>query len=146
MKIELRRFSHSARLSHETVAFAADVWVDGVKRGTAENECQGGPNNIHPRELAVEIDAYAKTLPPSVAYGTTLSYDADFLMSTIVSNVLIEKDLKKLLKRKTVFIAEGKMFEMKAPHRPLNIHAERGVILNDLPFEEALKLYKEHGK
>ncbi len=141
MKIELRRFTHSERLSHETAAFAADVYVDGVKRGTAENEGQGGPNIIHPRELAVEIDAYAKTLPPCEAYGTTLSYDADFLMSTIVSNVLIEKDLKKLLKKKTVFITGGMLYEMKAPHRPGAY--ENATILNDLPFADALKLYKE---
>ncbi len=146
MKIELRRFSHSPRLSHETVAFAADVWVDGVKRGTAENEGQGGPNNIHPRELAAEIDAYAKTLPPAPPMfgGGPLSYDADFLMSTIVSNLLLEKDLTKLLKKKTVFVIGGKMYEMKLPHRP-GAH-EQATVLNDLPFADALKLYKAQGK
>jgi len=144
MKIELRRFTHSERLSHETVAFAADVYVNGVKRGTAENEGQGGPNNIHPHALYLEIDAYAKTLPPSVAYGTTLEYDADFLMSSIVANVLVEKDLKKALKKKTLFVVGGKMYEMKAPHRP-GAH-EQATVLNDLPFDEAFKLYKKQGK
>lgn len=146
MKIELRRFSHSERLSHETVAFAADVYVDGVKRGTAENEGQGGPNNIHPHALRAEIDAYAKTLPPAPPmYGAgPLSYDADFLMSTIVANLLIEKDLKRVLKKKTVFIVGGKMYEMKAPHRPGA--SEGAVVLNDLPFEDAFKLYKAQGK
>lgn len=144
MKIELRRFSHSPRLSHETVAFAADVYVDGVKRGTAENEGQGGPNSIHPLALHLEIDAYAKTLPPCEAYGATLSYDADFLMSTIVQNVLVEKDLTKALKKKTLFVLGGKVYEMKLPHRPKA--EEKATVLNDLPFPEALKLYKDNTK
>lgn len=64
MKIELRKFSHYPRLSQETDAFNADVYVDGVKRGTAKNDGHGGPNMIHPRELNDQIEAYAKTLPP----------------------------------------------------------------------------------
>lgn len=146
MKIELRRFVHYPRMSEETVAFNADVWVDGKKRGTVQNEGCGGPNNIHPIELHLEIDAYAKTLPPAPrAYGGgPLSYDADFLMSTIVSNLLIEKDLTKALKKKTVFLIGGKMYEMRLPHRP-GAH-EQATVLNDLPFAEALKLYKAQGK
>ncbi len=149
MKIELRRFVHYPRMSEETVAFNADVYVDGVKRGTASNEGHGGPNNIQPLALDREIEAYAKTLPPSPpspgmeSFGP-LSYNADFLMSTIVSNLLIEKDLAKLLKKKTVFVVGGKMYEMRLPHRPGAY--EQATVLNDLPFADALKLYKEHGK
>lgn len=144
MKIELRRVSHSPRLSHETEAFAADVYVNGAKRGTVENEGQGGPNNIHPHTLWAEIEAYAKTLPPDEAYGMTLPITADYLISKILSDHLIEKDLKKLLKRRTVFVAGGKMYEMKLPHRP-DAH-EGAIVLNDLSFDEAFKLYKNQGK
>jgi hypothetical protein len=64
MKIELRKVAHSARLSRETAAFSADLYIDGVKRATVENDGHGGPNMVHPWQVGKEIDDYAKTLPP----------------------------------------------------------------------------------
>ena len=53
MKIELKRFSYNARLSEETNAFAADIWVDGKNVGFAKNDGHGGNTMVHikPNEL-----------------------------------------------------------------------------------------------
>lgn len=69
MKIELKRFTTNARLSQETTAFAADVWVDGKKAGHAENDGHGGNTNVHLHLLAPEqraaVEAHCKALVPA---------------------------------------------------------------------------------
>jgi hypothetical protein len=66
MKIELKRFTTNARLSQETTAFAADVWVDGKKAGTAENDGHGGNTNVRlDRAVRDVVEAYGKTLVPA---------------------------------------------------------------------------------
>lgn len=63
MNITLKKLRIVERLSQETTCFTADVYVDGVKAGTAENHGQGGPTNIHPFALRDRMEAHAKTLP-----------------------------------------------------------------------------------
>lgn len=141
MKIELRKVAHYPRLSQETDAFNADLYIDGVKRATVENDGHGGPNMVHPWQVMKEIEAYAATLPPEEMFGRMVPISGDYLISKILGDHLVEKDLKKLLKSKTVFVLDGKCFTMKAPHRP---HEAQAQILNDLPLEKALELYKKH--
>lgn len=143
MKIELRKVAHYPRMSQETEAFNADVYVNGVKRGTVENDGHGGPNMIHPHTLEAEIEAYAKTLPPDVSEYGELPYSADFLISTILEEHLLQKELTRRLKKNTIFVKDGKCYVMKAPARPRQAVAH---ILNDLPIEEAVKLYKQFAK
>lgn len=67
MNIELRKLSISVRLSEETTAFAADVYVNGTKAGYAKNDGQGGSTHVHiqPRDLHDRVEAYGKTLVPA---------------------------------------------------------------------------------
>ena len=66
MKIELRRITFNARLSRETNAFAADIYIDGKKAGTAENDGGGGETmvRIMPKELMQQAVAYAQSPRP----------------------------------------------------------------------------------
>lgn len=148
MKIELRKVSHYPRLSQETEAFNADIYIDGVKRGEVENDGHGGMNFIHPHTLAAEIDAYTKTLPPDPPmpgheeYGP-FAITADYLMSKLIEEHLIKKDLQKALKKKILFLRDGKIYETKGGF----INETPGLkILNNLPFDEALKLYVAYAK
>lgn len=66
MKIELKRFTTNDRLSQETTAFAANVWVDGKKVGTAENDGHGGSHTVHlDRSVRDQVEAHGKTLVPA---------------------------------------------------------------------------------
>jgi hypothetical protein len=142
MKIELKRISYNKRLSHETPAFAADVWVDGVKRGTVENDGNGGSDRIFPYALRAEIDAYAKTLPPVKAYGHTLPMDAELIFGDLLDKHLLSKDLQRILKAKTVFTkADGHLYERKGIG--LAAPADAVKVLNQIPFEEALEIYSQ---
>ncbi len=66
MNIELKRFTTNARLSQETTAFAADVWVDGKKVGYAENAGHGGNTMVHlDPSVRSAVEAHGKTLVPT---------------------------------------------------------------------------------
>jgi len=66
LKVELRRVSVSARLSEETTAFAADIWVNGKRVGYAKNDGRGGATSVSFSEPAMRhvVDAFAKPLQP----------------------------------------------------------------------------------
>jgi hypothetical protein len=141
MKIELRKITYNARLSEETPAFAADVYINGKKRGDVKNDGHGGPHMIHPRDLDVELGAHAKTLPPvpSPWGGEPLQRDADWVLSDLLFEHLNTRDLTRKMKAKTMFLRGGVLYEIKKPGVPKNAD----VILNDLPFEKALAEYRK---
>jgi hypothetical protein len=137
MKLELRRVSYNARLSQETSAYAADIWVDGVKRGSVENDGRGGANLVRPGSLADEIRAYCKTLPPVEYDFGPLPMSEDILFGRLLDAWLAERDLKKLLKKKMLFVRDQKLYQAGVTSQvPTGV-----VVLNTLPFEEAVKLY-----
>ena len=49
LKIELKKVSHNARLSQETPAYTAEIWVDGKFFCEASNHGHGGPDMHRPR-------------------------------------------------------------------------------------------------
>lgn len=68
MKIELKRIEFSERMSEETNAFAADLYINGKKVGYCKNDGCGGPTEYHAYtkeddEVIAEAEAYCKTLP-----------------------------------------------------------------------------------
>lgn len=71
MKIELKNIHHYPRMSEETEAFVADIYIDGQKIGYAKNEGCGGNTDYQgygakAYELLRQADEYCKTLPPEV--------------------------------------------------------------------------------
>lgn len=140
MKIELKNIKTNKRLSQETNAYSADIIVDGKKAGTVMNHGTGGPDFIEPAELAARISAYAKTLPPYTYYGKEFEHSADTLLADIFADATAKQDLTKLMKTKVVFIRNKHCYTSKV--RPI----DNAIILNDLAFDEALKLFKEYTK
>lgn len=97
MKIELRRFTTNARLSQETTAFAADVWVDDKKAGTAENDGRGGATLVRlDPSVRAEVEAHGKTLVPAeyaFVSGT------EWIVDQLVEAELQKREDKKFAKR-----------------------------------------------
>ncbi len=103
MKIELRRISHNARLSEETEAFAADLYIDGEKRGTVSNRGHGGCHDYSDWNTAKELNEYAKTLPRlkfPEAWGSPLG-DGDNTYAQSADS-LVDDELAKFLRAKAV--------------------------------------------
>jgi hypothetical protein len=68
MKIELKNVHFSERMSEETNAFTADLYINGKKVGEASNRGQGGPTDYfgitkEDKALIAEAEAYCQQLP-----------------------------------------------------------------------------------
>lgn len=97
MKIELKRFTTNARLSQETTAFAADVWVDGKKVGYAENAGHGGNTNVQlDRAVRDVVEAYGKTLVPAEYKFVS---GAEWVVDQLVEAELAKKSDKAFAKK-----------------------------------------------
>lgn len=162
MKIELKNVKYAAFNSEETHCFSATLFIDGVKAGTVRNEGHGGSDDFHPWELEKRIDEYAKTLPPidCTTFGGqgTMSSSASILIGDLMNEWLVTRDLKRRIAKKMLFTKKGKdgvfVVSFKAPQALDVIVRDKGmlaafahrhqadIILNALPFEEALKIFR----
>lgn len=71
MKIELKKIEYSERLSEETEAFSADLYINGKKAGEASNSGHGGSTGYRAYDaegmaLIREAEDWCKRLPPKV--------------------------------------------------------------------------------
>lgn len=161
MKIELKNIKHSEFASQETNCYQATIYIDGKKVGTVENDGHGGCDNVHPWQVAQQIDAYAKTLPktvcsfidPETAKPAEMEQTHETIFGDILTSWLMSKDLKRLMSKRIVFVKEdGNVYEtkaLKADQLKLNLAQSRlleklnaKTILNLLPFDQALNIYR----
>lgn len=98
MKIELKRFTTNARLSQETTAFAADVWVDGKKAGYAENDGHGGSTIVHlDPSVRAQVEAHGKTIVPTEYKSFTGG--AEWIVDQLVEAELAKRSDKSFAKK-----------------------------------------------
>lgn len=115
-RLELKSFKYSAFASHETDCFEATLYLDGKRLAIVSNSGQGGCTEVHPfgkkpyQEALAPLSEYIKTLPP-VEFGFapgTFDPDIDYVISELVEEKLVEKDVKKYAKKATILDADGK--------------------------------------
>jgi hypothetical protein len=116
MRLQLKNVYFSERLSQETNAFAADVYLDNRKFATAENDGHGGPTLVKSLnkkdELFNEAVKYAKNSPDIQTKflnedGLPVTYASN--LENQVDNMLVEwLERKQLVKnsRKGLYIED----------------------------------------
>lgn len=98
MNIELKRFTTNARLSQETTAFAADVWVDGKKAGHAQNDGHGGCTMVHlDPSVRDKVETQGKMLVPTEYKGFVSG--AEWLVDQLVDAELQKKSDRAFAKK-----------------------------------------------
>lgn len=159
MNITLKNVKYSEFMSQETNCFEAAIYIDGKRAGEVSNDGHGGANRYHPYALEATINDYAKTLPPVVYDWAGRSSNEEPLIieqdaDTITGNLIVEwlqaRDLKKTLSKYVVYTKDdGKIYQTKFkdhkaalahPDLMLRVGAKR--VLNFMPFEQAMALYK----
>ena len=162
MKIELKNIKYSGFASHETSCYEATIYIDGKKAGTVENGGYGGCDSVHPYQVAQQIDAYAKTLPkhicsfndPETGKPAEMEQTHETIFGEILTDWLHAKDLKRAMAKRILFTgADGKIREtvsLKADQLQLQLARNNlrealkaTAILNLMPFDQALKTYKQ---
>jgi hypothetical protein len=157
MQIELRHLKIVHRLSQETVCFTASLFLDGQPAGTVSNRGNGGGHEYSDWDAASRLDAYALTLPrrlfpPEWALGD-YAQTADSLIDDLVTDHQTRADLAKLLKTRVLFTGtDGKLRQTRTfkaeelqrllPDLTSKPPADWQRILNTLPFDEALAIFR----
>lgn len=163
MNLELKNVKYAAFQSHETHCFTASVYVDGKKVGTAENSGQGGPTSVYwdDKEAKAKVEKWVAKLPAVESdFGDGMSMllkDVEWVIDDLVTDWLLTKDLKRILKNRVVFTKKGVdgVFQTNTIKTPvMKILRDRPIkewyskwpnadqFLNLLPFEKALAIYK----
>ena len=103
MKVTLKNVYFSERLSEETNAFTADVYVDGKKVGYAKNDGHGGCTFVQPysetKKVFNECEDYLKTQPQLNIGSDENPFMIDCNMESMV-DYLFEKWLKEKEEKK----------------------------------------------
>lgn len=121
MNIELRNVRHSPSLSEDGYAFTADIWVDGVKAGTAANSGQGGATHVHQHELEKRMNAHAATLPdwvldpPGAPEPLSIKMTAEHIVDRLLDDHLLLKQYRRLMAKRIMYTKVGAkgVFETK---------------------------------
>lgn len=107
MKIELKNVKFYERMSEETNAFVADIFVDGKKVGYAKNDGHGGCTDIRQiggvnGELFVKCVEYCKNLPDHTwewdGVKHSMKNNIEIVVDDLFEKWLDEKEQKKLMK------------------------------------------------
>lgn len=107
MVIELKGVKFFERMSEETNAFVADVYVNGKKCGYAKNDGHGGNTYVssypNQRGLFEKAEKYCKMLPDETwdYLGETHSIKSDIevVVDQLFESWLKDKDTKKMEKK-----------------------------------------------
>jgi len=161
MKLELKNIKHTAWASEETHCYQASLYVDGKPLAIVSNDGHGGCDRdyAHPkfephtryfgglggdyRSVMAEVDAYFKSLPntPSEWNEDGMEQRLEFWCADQVNDWLSARELKKKLKSGFLFQFADKVGVFAHKTRPSRAH--KATILNDLPFADALAIWKE---
>jgi len=117
MNIELRNVKIYKGMSQETIAFNANVYVDGKKVGEASNEGHGGSNRFDlfengRRDWELQDKCEKEAAKYTWSYdGETFNHSLDSYIGSLVDNEVDERELKRKLKTQTLFRIPGESYE-----------------------------------
>ena len=161
MKLELKAIKHTSWASHETHCFQAALYVEGKPVAIVGNDGQGGCDYEydHPkckadyRATMKAVHDYFKSLPkePSEWSEDGFAQQLEYWCADQVNEFLISRELKRKMKSHVLSQLKGKDGIYQTKFHPTVtkgewiINKQAGVtrrILNDMPFDEALALWK----
>ena len=163
MKLEMKSIKHSVFASQETYCYEGYVYIDGKKAIYVSNDGHGGADRQYtesnfPHTTIREVDEWCKKNLPKWKMSSDgddpKEYDTDFEMwcHNQVTKFIRRKDLKRDLNKCVIFFQDGELMECRYKVKKLSgVHfnhfkiKNKGVkvILNEMPFEDAFKLYDE---
>ena len=150
MKLELKNIKHTSWASEETHCYQASLYVDGKPVAIVSNDGHGGADRdySHPkfkgeyRDTMRKVNEYFKSLPniPSEWFPEGMEQTLEFWCCDQVNDWLSERELKSKLKKVFLFQFADKVGVFSHKTRPSPAH--KAIILNDMPFEDALAIWK----
>ena len=124
MKIELRRINYNPKLSEETNAYSAEIWIDGEHAFDARNQGQGGCDFYRQtgRWTEAEVNAWLKIHRPIRPFqGLPLEQDLEAEVGDLLAHELEYRRLRRLLRTNLITIERGQIFQYPLRKRPLDL-------------------------
>lgn len=158
MNIELKNIQYAAFASEETACYSASLYVDGKKIGTVSNDGHGGPDRFHGDQAAYEKANQwlaENHSPVDLFHGQPMLMDMEMHCARLLDEHLMAKELKRAMRSKVLFYRPDEKAIMQLGWKGVRKIDERhihqaeikhpdAVILNTLPFSEALAAYREY--
>ena len=147
MKIELKNFKFYDRLSEETLCFVANIWVNGVKCGNAENTGKGGCASYYHEGTAKSKELIADAEGFCESNRTTLYDYLDTLaceLATKKENDAIAKKMNKKM-QKAILIGTDSQYQIVTFKLPLRDMWEKHPDFFKKTLIEKLDKYKDKG-
>lgn len=154
MKIELKAIQYSEFASEETSCYQANLYVNGKKIGTVSNAGKGGCDSFYGDQTAYkEADEWCKAnLPKWTLDGVSdepHDTDLEHHCSDLLTTWLYTRDLKRAMRGKILFkLDDGALYQVKHRTDTATAAAQvqerhpKATILNTLPIDQALKIYR----
>ena len=164
MKLELKAIKYCDFASQETYCFEGVIYLDGKPFAHVDNDGHGGADRVNHHQKFNgdwmgkfrEIEAYFKSLPKTdvgkydwAPEGFDESFEG--WCHEQVTNFLIKKDVRRALKKNKVVYQkkdDGTMglfdYNINANSIIIKNKIPESVILNDLPIDEAVKIWRGH--
>jgi hypothetical protein len=123
--LELRKVKTNAALSEETIAFSAEVWIDGKYAFDASNHGTGGATSFYrsslkskenpgpaarrEAELVEQAEAYCKTLAPveSPFDGQPVTMDLELWCNVEIGRIQDRRRIERAAKKAVIFTLPG---------------------------------------
>ncbi|QPC87107.1 hypothetical protein GA830_10410 [Mesorhizobium sp. NBSH29] len=154
MKLELKNIEVNEGMSHETYCYSATLWVDGSNVGTVGNAGHGGCDEQRIEQGMLNgVNAWiANNLPPAfISDDIETSCDLEIWCADQISDHMVERDMNKALKRKVLYRAQGRIYEVPKGKLEMDSlvallkakHGDDVPILNLMARDEAITLFKQ---
>lgn len=113
MQIELRRFKAYHARSEETLNFTADIYVDGKRAGTVDNDGRGGCCSIYFLDFATgeRVQKHVEALPPepNPSGGPPLKMDMDFFFMLLAGKAVTKAEEAKAQRRRARYAMDARV-------------------------------------
>ncbi len=152
MKLELKNIKHSAWASEETHCYQASLYVDGKPVAIVSNDGHGGADRDYPhpkfkgdyRAQMRDVSRYFSGLRRTAVTEWSpegMEQTLEFWCADQVNDWLSARELKSKLRKEFLFQFADRVGVFAHKTRPSRAH--KAIILNDMPFDEALSIWKE---
>ena len=151
MKLELKNIKHTAWASEETHCYQASLYVDGKPVAIVSNDGHGGADRDYPhpkfkgdyRAQMRDVSRYFSGLRRTAVTEWSpegMEQCLEFWCCDQVNDWLSARELKSKLRKEFLFQFADRVGVFAHKTRPSRAH--KAIILNDMPFEDALAIWK----